>query len=94
MLPEHQEVETDPPMALKATFYPDIMYMHKAMKEEDEEEFKKTMQKESDNQYKNGNFLSLKGIMSQREPIFYLRCGKCNINEISKPDNSINIRLD
>ena len=45
MLLEHEEVEVDTLMSFKATLYPDTMYMNQATKEQENEEFKKAMQK-------------------------------------------------
>ena len=43
-------------MAYKATSDPDTMYLHEAMKQPDKAEFLKAMQKEVEDQTKNGNF--------------------------------------
>ena len=48
--------ELDPLLALKAVADPDVMYMHQAMKQADKGEFIKAMQKEVDDQSRNGNF--------------------------------------
>jgi hypothetical protein len=46
----------DPLRVYKATTDPDTMYMHEAMREPDSKEFRAAMQKEIDDQMKNGNF--------------------------------------
>ena len=58
--PEHQDVESDPPIASIVILDPDTIYMHQSMKVEYKEEFKKAMKKEWDDQYKNGNFSIIK----------------------------------
>ena len=50
------EQDPDPLMALKAVADPDVMYMHQAMKQDDKQEFIKAMQKEVEDQTRNGNF--------------------------------------
>ena len=46
----------DDPMAFKASTDPDIMYMHKAMREKDKQKFVEAMEKEVNDQMNNGNF--------------------------------------
>lgn len=46
----------DPLLAYKATSDPDTMYYHEAMRKDDSKEFKRAMQKETHDQYQNGNF--------------------------------------
>ena len=43
-------------MAYKATSDPDTLYLHQAMKEPDKHNFIKAMEKEMEDQMKNGNF--------------------------------------
>ena len=43
-------------MAFKASTDPDIMYMHKAMREKDKQKFVEAMEKEVNDQMNNGNF--------------------------------------
>ena len=59
MIPHGQrEVEScdEPLLALKAVADPDTMYWHQAMKEPDSHKFREAMEKEVNDQYKNGNF--------------------------------------
>ena len=58
--PEHQDVESDPPIAYIVILDPDTIYMHQSMKVEYKEEFKKAMKKELDDQYNKGNFSIIK----------------------------------
>ena len=48
--------ECENPLALKAVADPDTMYWHQAMREPDREQFQKAMEKEVNDQLKNGNF--------------------------------------
>jgi hypothetical protein len=52
--------EQDPLMIYKASADPDTMYMHEALKQHDAPEFKKAMQKEWNDQLRNGNFSLIK----------------------------------
>ena len=45
-----------PLLAYKASTDPDTMYMHEAMREPDKVEFLKAMEKEVEDQMKNGNY--------------------------------------
>lgn len=57
LAPFISEQEADPFIINKATSDPDTMYMHEAMREPDKAEFIKAMQKEVNDQMKNGNFV-------------------------------------
>ena len=50
----------NPLMAYKSTTYPDYMYPHEAMKQEDKAEFLKSMLKEVRDQMDNGNLSIIK----------------------------------
>ena len=50
----------NPLMAYKSTTYPDYMYPHEAMQQEDKAEFLKSMLKEVRNQMDNGNLSIIK----------------------------------
>ena len=56
MYPNSTTGYENPLMAFKANTDPDTMYHREAMRELDKEEFIKAMQKEADDQAKNGNF--------------------------------------
>jgi hypothetical protein len=48
--------EQNPILAYKTTADPDTMYHHQAMRQPDAKEFRQAMQKEWDDQLRNGNF--------------------------------------
>ena len=59
-LHEEMRIESNPLLALKAVSDPDTMYLHEAMREPDWKNFQQAMQKEVDDQMKNGNFSIIK----------------------------------
>jgi hypothetical protein len=57
MFPDDDKFEYDDPLfAFEAVSDPDTLYFHQAMKEKDSKEFLKSMTKEVDDQFDNGNF--------------------------------------
>ena len=56
---EHNTLNDDNFMAYKATSDPDTLYLHQAMKEPDKHNFIKAMEKEMEDQMKNGNFTKI-----------------------------------
>jgi hypothetical protein len=60
LFPDSGLDNSDPLMIYKATTDPDTMYMHQAMREPDQDEFKKAMIKEVTDQMANGNFSIVK----------------------------------
>jgi Reverse transcriptase (RNA-dependent DNA polymerase) len=60
MFPDDDRIDYDDPLlAYKAVSDPDTLYNHQAMRQDDREEFKKSMRKEVTDQFENGNFTVL-----------------------------------
>ena len=73
---EHNTLENDNFMAYKATSDPDTLYLHQAMKELDKHNFIKAMEKEMEDQMKNGNFTKNLRSKVQKEKQSYHLSGK------------------
>ena len=70
------ESQNDELHAFKAVADPDVMYMHQAMKQVDKEEFIKAMQKEVDDQTRNGKFSIVERKAVPTEKQSSMQCGK------------------
>jgi hypothetical protein len=57
MFPDDKKIDWDDPLlAYKAVSDPDTLYYHQAMREDDKDTFRSSMNKEISDQFENGNF--------------------------------------